>query len=211
MQKLKISKKYDFKIIKDCELRHFIRRAFGIFPGEEKQVFRFIKLATIWAIGSCISETLAAGLFTEKIGAAFLPNTYLCTAVTMMCVSCVYLYFLRFVPPYRIMIVIMSIAAISYSGIAIALLSSPPLWFWYFLKIFSRTCEASLLACFWMFLDQYHDLQDAKRLFGVYNAAYFLGFIISGTLINQFYEQIIEFLIGCCSLYTENNNMYNEK
>lgn len=169
-------------------MRHFIRKVFGIFPGEEKNVFRFIKLATVWAIGSCIAETLAVGLFTEKVGAAFLPNTYLMMAITMISVACLYIYLLRFFSPYKIMIVTMTIAAITYAGISLVLFTTPPKWFWYFLRVFSHTFESSLIACFWMFLDQYHDLQDAKRLFGVYNAAYFLGYIISGTLINLTYE-----------------------
>jgi len=171
-------------------LRHFIRKVFGIFPGEEKNVFRFIKLAIVWAIGSCIAETLAVGLFTERVGAAYLPNTYVMTALTMISVSCLYMYFLRFVSPYRIMITTMSIAAVAYTGIAITLFTNPPLWFWYFLRVFSHTFEISLIACFWIFLDHYHDLQDAKRLFGVYNAAYFIGYIISGTLINLAYAKL---------------------
>jgi hypothetical protein len=85
------------------------------------------------------------------------------------------------------MIVTLSIAAITYTGITLILFTTPPNWFWYFLRVFSHTFESSLIACFWIFLDQYHDLQDAKRLFGVYNAAYFLGYIISGTLINLTY------------------------
>lgn len=171
-------------------MRHFIRKVLGIFPGEEKNVFRFMILATLWAIGSCIAETLAVGLFTEKVGAAYLPNTYVMMAITMISVACLYIYLLRFVSPYRIMIVTMTIAAITYAGISLVLFTTPPIWFWYFLRVFSHTFESALIASFWIFLDQYHDLQDAKRLFGVYNASYFLGYIISGTLITLTYEKL---------------------
>lgn len=171
-------------------LQTFIRKVFGVFPGEGKNVFRFIKLATIWAIGSCIAETLAIGLFTEKIGARHLPKTYMLTAITLISVSCLYMYLLRFVSPYKIMIGTMSVAAIVYSSISITLFTVPPRWFWFFLQIFSYTFGSALIACFWIFLDQYHDLQDAKRIYGVYNAAYFLGYIISGTLINLAYEKL---------------------
>jgi HEAT repeat protein len=172
------------------KLHHFIRKVFGIFPGEEKNVFRFITLATVWAIGSCIADTLGIGLFTEQIGAAFLPNAYLIIALILIGVSCLYIYLLRFTSPYKIMIFTMSIAAVAYSIITVALFTTPPRWFWYFLKIFSHIFSSSLMACFWIFLDQYHDLQDAKRLFGVYNAAYFLGYVISGTLINRAYKTL---------------------
>lgn len=183
-------------------VRYFIQNVLGIFPGEEKKVFRFIKLATIWAIGSCTVDTLALGLFTEKIGANCLPNTYLMMALTMIFVSCLYIYLLRFVSPYRLMIVTLAIAAGTYALITLTLFTTPPKWFWYFLRIFSRTFDASLIACFWIFLDQYHDLQDAKRLFGVYNAAYFLGFIISGVIINFTYMKLGAGVVFSISIFT---------
>ncbi len=198
-------------INKESRVPHFIRKVFGIFPGEEKNVFRFIKLATIWAIGSCIAETLALSLFTEKIGAVFLPNTYLMTALTMIFVSCLYIYLLRFVSPYRLMIVTLTIAAASYTCIAITLFTTPPKWFWYFLRVFSHTFESSLIACFWIFLDQYHDLQDAKRLFGVYNAAYFLGYIISGILINLTYVKLGPAVLFSISIFTMISSIYQAR
>jgi hypothetical protein len=190
---------------------HFIRKIFGIFPGEGRIVFRFTKLATVWAIGSCIAETLAVGLFTEKVGAAYLPNTYLMTALTMISVSCLYMYFLRFVSPYKIMIVTMSVAAIVYTGITLTLFTTPPKCFWYFLRVFSHTFESSLIACFWIFLDQYHDLQDAKRLFGVYNGAYFLGYIISGTLINLTYEKLGPAILFSIIIFTMLHSIYEAR
>lgn len=192
-------------------MRHFIRKVFGIFPGEEKNVFRFIKLATIWAIGSCTAETLSLGLFTEKVGAMYLPNTYIMMALTMILVSCLYMYILKFVSPYRLMIVTLAIAAITYTGITLALFTTPPKWFWYFLRVFTRTFEASLIACFWIFLDQYHDLQDAKRLFGVYNGAYFLGYIISGTLINLSYGKLGPAPLFSISIFTMISSIYQAR
>ncbi len=171
-------------------MRDLFRRVFGIFPGEGKNVARFLRLAIVWAIGSCIAETLAMGLFTEKIGAKFLPETYVITSLVMMSVSCLYVYFLRFTTPYKIMKTTMLVAAIIYSSISITFFTTPPKWFWYFLQIFSHSFGSALIACYWIFLDQYHDLQDAKRIYGVYNAAYFLGYTISGTLINLTYHRV---------------------
>ena len=171
-------------------MRKFLRKAFGIFPGEEKKVFSFIKLATIWAIGSCIAETLAISLFAEKIGSEHLPSTYILTSFAMISVSCIYIYFLRYISPYKLMIITMLTASVVYICITLALLGSPPRWFWIFLQIFSNCFGSALIACFWIFLDQYHDLQDAKRIYGVYNSAYFLGFIISGSLISWTYKYV---------------------
>ncbi len=65
-----------------------------------------------------------------------------------------------------------------------------PIWFWYAIKIASRMFFAVMIACSWTFTDQYHDLQDAKRVYSIYSAAYFFGTIISGTAINLFLDKI---------------------
>jgi hypothetical protein len=164
-------------------VKNFFRKIFGIFPGESKSVINFVKLGIIWAIGSCIAETLALGQFTQQIGSAMLPNAYMITSFTMIFVSCLYMYFLRFTSPYKIMITTMIIAAITYFLISIFLFFNPPRLFWFFLQIFSYSFSSALTACFWIFIDQYHDLQDAKRVYALYNSAYFFGFTISGFLI----------------------------
>ena len=179
-----------FHILRNKELQTFIRKIIGIFPGEEKNVFKFIRLATIWAMGSSIAETLSIGLFTENIGANALPVMYIITSLCLIAVSCLYVYFLKYFSPYKIMLTTMFVAAIVYSSIALTFFTTLPKWFWYFVQIFSYSFGSALLACFWMFVDQYHDLQDAKRIYGIYNAAYFFGFIISGTLINFAYERL---------------------
>ncbi|MBN2479229.1 MAG: hypothetical protein JXA94_03290 [Parachlamydiales bacterium] len=169
-------------------MKKILRKVFGIFPGEEKNILRFIRLSIVWAIGSCLAETLAISLFTEKIGAEFLSYTYLITAIVMIGVSCLYMYFLKLISAYKIMNITMTVAAVVYTMITLTLFFNPPKIFWIFLQIFSYTFGSSLSACFWIFIDQYHDLQDAKKIYSVYNSAYFLGFIISGTLINLTYK-----------------------
>jgi hypothetical protein len=68
--------------------------------------------------------------------------------------------------------------------------TSPPDWFYYAIKIASRMFFAVMIACSWTFTDQYHDLQEAKRVYSIYSAAYFFGTIISGTAINLFLDKI---------------------
>jgi HEAT repeat protein len=75
-------------------------------------------------------------------------------------------------------------------GAAIFVGTDPPSWFWYLIKIASRMFFAVMIACSWTFTDQYHDLQDAKRVYSIYSAAYFFGTIVSGTAINLFLDRI---------------------
>lgn len=157
---------------------------FGIYPGEGMKSLRFARLAIFWALGITTLETISDGFFLEKAGAQLLPVVFLITALSMILVSTIVLYSLRFASPYRILTIAIGIGAALCLSAAAFICGSPPLWFWFAFKISSRMMFAVLIACSWTFIDQYHDLQDAKRVYSLYSAAYFLGNICSGILIN---------------------------
>ncbi|HSX26058.1 MAG TPA: MFS transporter [Chlamydiales bacterium] len=171
-------------------MKQLFRKAFGIYSGEGTQAFRFARLAILWAFGSSCFDTLSDGLFLEKIGAEFLPRVYLSIALGMIGVSTLVLYSLRLTSPYRILMTAMALGAMSCVAASFVVGTGPPIWFWYLLKIVSRMFFAVMIACSWTFTDQYHDLQDAKRVYSIYSAAYFFGTILSGTAINLFLDFI---------------------
>ncbi|MBF8262577.1 MAG: putative lipoprotein [Parachlamydiales bacterium] len=165
-------------------MQRLFQKVFGIYPGEGIKSLRFARLAIFWALGITTLETLSDGFFLEKAGAQFLPIVFLITSLSMVCVSTIVLYCLRFTSPYRILTIAISIGALLCASSAFFVSGSPPLIFWYAFKIASRMLFTVLIACSWTFIDQYHDLQDAKRVYSLYSAAYFLGNICSGILIN---------------------------
>lgn len=165
-------------------MQRLLRKVFGIYPGEGAHAFRFARLALLWAFGSSCLDTLSDGLFLEKIGAPFLPRVYLAIALGMIGVSSLVLYSLRVSSPYRILTYAMGFGILICFAAAFTVGASPPDWFWYALKIASRMFFAVMIACTWTFTDQYHDLQDAKRVYSIYSAAYFAGAILSGLAIN---------------------------
>jgi hypothetical protein len=167
-----------------------LRKAFGLYPGEGALAFRFAKLAIFWAFGSACLDTLSDGLFLEKIGAGNLPTVYLSIACGMIAVSSLVLYSLKSTSPYRILTIAMVLGMLICVGSAFFVGLSPPEWFWYVMKIAARMFFAVMIACSWTFTDQYHDLQDAKRVYSLYAAAYFFGTIISGTAINLFLDKV---------------------
>lgn len=171
-------------------MQKLLQKAFGIYPGEGIRSFRFARLAIFWALGIMTLETLSDGLFLEKIGSESLPKAYLTIALLMIGISTLMLYMLRLSSPYRILTTTMGLGACIAIGAAIFLLGSPPAWFWFAFKILSRMLFVMLIACSWTFIDQYHDLQDAKRVYSLYSAAFFLGNIFSGTLVNFALESI---------------------
>ncbi len=169
---------------------NLLQKAFGIYPGEDKNVLRFISLALLWAFGSSIAETLAISMFVDKVGSDKLPLVYLLTAFVLIGCSFLFLYSLKKTSPNQILSYIIKFAAISYAVFTLIMLFHPGKWFWYLLQISTYTFVAALIASYWTFLDGYHDLQDAKRIYGVYNASYFLGYVLSGSLINLVFDKV---------------------
>ncbi|HEY4254885.1 MAG TPA: hypothetical protein VGM34_00880, partial [Chlamydiales bacterium] len=171
-------------------MNEIFRNIFGIYPGEGSHALRFMRLALLWAFGSSCLDTLSDGLFLEHIGAPLLPRVYLAIALGMIGVSSIVLYSLKAASPYRILTIAMSFGIIFCLGAAFFVDGSPPDWFWYALKVGSRMFFSVMIAVSWTFIDQYHDLQDAKRVYALYSAAYFLGMVLSGSLISLFLDQI---------------------
>jgi len=165
-------------------MKGLFRKAFGIYTGEGAHALRFARLAIFWAFGSSCLDTLSDALFLEKIGPEALPAVYLAIALGMIGVSTLVLYSLKVTSPYRILTVSMGAGVAICVGAAICVGGSPADPFWYVLKIASRMFFAVMIACSWTFIDQYHDLQDAKRVYSIYSAAYFLGTILAGVAIN---------------------------
>jgi HEAT repeat protein len=171
-------------------MKKLFRKAFGIYSGEGAHTVRFARLAILWAFGSSCLDTLSDGLFLEKIGAEFLPHVYVCIALGMIGVSSLVLYSLRRTSPYTILSWALASGALICVSSAFFVETAPPDWFWYLLKAASRMFFAVMIACSWTFTDQYHDLQDAKRVYAIYSSAYFVGSILSGLGINFLLDQI---------------------
>ena len=165
-------------------------KAFGIYPNEQRNILRFARLSIFWAFGSSCFETLADGLFLTHVGSSDLPIVYFTIALSMLGVSSLVLYSLKVSSPYRILMWTMCAGIALCTTAAFVVNSSPPEWFWYVLKVSSRMFFSVMIASSWTFTDQYHDLQDAKRVYSLYSAAYFVGSIISGSAINLFFDKI---------------------
>lgn len=171
-------------------LLKIFHKVFGLYSGEGTQALRFARLAAFWAFGSSCLDTLSDGLFLEKVGADSLPTIYLSIAIGMIAMSSLVLYSLRITSAYRILCTAMVLGICICLGASLLISGQPPDWVWYAIKIASRMFFAVMIACTWTFTDQYHDLQDAKRVYSLYSAAYFFGTILSGTAINLLLDTI---------------------
>lgn len=168
----------------------FFQKAFGLYSGDWALALRFSRLATLWAFGSSCLDTLSDGLFLERIGAEYLPRVYLSISCGTILVSCLVLYSLKHISPYRIFTTAMVAGALVCITASLVLNTEPPWWFYYTVKVAAKMFFAVMIACSWTFTDQYHDLQDAKRVYSIYSAAYFFGTIIAGAAINFLLDKI---------------------
>jgi hypothetical protein len=179
-------------------MRRLIRKAFGIYTGEGRNIFRFGLLGLTWSFSAGTASTLSMGFLLEKCGSSLLPLVYLIISCGMIGVSSLMIYFLRKTSSHRIFLWTTALATAIFSLSIPLFTHNPGPWFWITFFIFSYIAEAALIACHWTFVDQFHDLQEAKRLYGIYNAAIFFGYVLSGALINQLISiiGIVPFIIA---------------
>lgn len=180
-------------------MQELFQKVLGVYSGEGTQALRFVRLAIFWALGSSCLDIISDGLFLEKVGAEFFPRVYLSIAVGMIAVSTLVLYCLRRTSPYRILMIALSCGALICIGAAGFVGSSPPVWFWYVMKVSSKMFFTVMIPLTWTFTDQYHDLQDAKRVYALYNASYAIGTILAGLTINLLLDKVGFTALLCCA------------
>lgn len=164
----------------------FFRRIFNIYPGEERRACLFAILAFVWSLGNACGVKFADALFLINIGADSLPIAYSLTACGILTAALFLLYAFHVISPYRIFMTTVLSSAAFYGGAYLFLsagygLQSPVLW--YSLKIAGDIFYSILVTCFWSFVDEYYHLQDAKRLFSLFNTAIFAAFASTGFLM----------------------------
>lgn len=165
----------------------YIRRALKLYPEEIVKTLRFALLSFLWSFTASGMVTFFDGVFLEVIGSTYLPNAYSCVAISLMVVSALLFKGLRSISLKKLFItVLLTTIVFAHIGMALLSLVSSHAFYWIFgLKVLSTVSYAALSITFWSFIDQYYDLQDAKRIYTLVMAAIFLGAIASGFFISK--------------------------
>ena len=115
-------------------------------------------------------------MFLERAGAEALPAAYLCTAISLFVVASFFLFLFNRFTPFRVYLSLITLVTFGYALFAIGLEpSSNSYAVWLAFKVFANISFVVLTTCFWFFVDQYYNLQNAKRLYALFNAAIFFG------------------------------------
>ncbi len=165
-------------------IKSLIYRIFNLYPGEARTVSLFCCLAFIWAVAAYCGVTLSDGFFLQHVSVEYLPYTFLCTSIGLFVFAFISLKTFHLFSVRTTYTLILTMAIIGY-GTFFALypfFETSPL-FWGAFKVFCNLFLILLTSGFWAFLDQYFHLQHAKRLYALFNAAFFLGNMCGSLLI----------------------------
>ncbi len=170
----------------------WIRSAFNLYPEEIKKTGHFGLLAFLWSFGASCSVTLFDGLFLETLGPKKLPEAYAVIALCLISISILLFKGLKVMSLKSLFrCVLIGTILIYAAGILLIRFwpSQNDLWV-FALKVFAAVGYAALSITFWSFIDEYYDLQDAKRIYTLVMAAVFTGAIASGSVISFCVEHI---------------------
>lgn len=165
----------------------YLRRALRLYPEEVSKTLQFAFLSFLWSFAASGSVTFFDGLFLEVVGANWLPRAYGFVSLSLMVVSLLLFKGLQKVSLAHLSLAVQSAVGGTFLlGFGLITLASSQTFFWLFgLKVFATVSYAALSITYWSFIDQYYDLQDAKRIYTLVMAALFLGAIASGTYISE--------------------------
>lgn len=166
----------------------FFRKLFRLYPGEEKQASLFALLAFLWAFGITCGGKFADAFFLLRVGADSLPLAYTLTAGGLLCAASFLLYAYHVFSTYRIFWTVILTAATFYFFVylcVIAGIGSEGKTLWLVLKVVGYLFFAIVITCFWLFVDEYYQLQDAKRLFSLFTSFLFMGVGSTGFLMRS--------------------------
>lgn len=166
----------------------FLQKIFHIYPEEQKNAFVFALLGFLWAFASTAVLKFTDALFLLHVGAESLPTVYKLTAGALILLASLLLYSFNNFSIRNIFLACLSAGFLFYTTILICIKSKIGLesdYIWYSLRIFGSLFFTLLCTCFWTFVDHYHHLQDAKRLYSLFTSAIFVGIACTGVLMNS--------------------------
>lgn len=170
-----------------------VRKLFNLYPGEERSALLFALLGFLWSLGAYCGWTLSDGMFLEHVGASSLPLIYLFMAFGLFGCSFLFLWAFKHFNAFRIYLICLFLGFLGYALLILLLPATKELGhhpFWFSVKLFCNMLGIVLTTCFWFFVDQYFNLQNAKRLYSLFNASIFLGNACGGALIAFSLEEI---------------------
>ncbi len=164
----------------------FFHRLFHLYPGEGKKALHFALLGFLYAAAVFLGVKLSDALFLIHVGSTSLPLAYTAIGLSVAVLSAFILYAYHITTAGRIFLTSLFVAVFffgTYSTFLYLGMTQSPFWFSF--KVLSYVLFQIITTFYWAFVDEYHHLQDAKRCYGFFCSASFLGAIFSGSLMQM--------------------------
>ncbi len=170
----------------EATLRVSIRKLLGIYSGEERGVARFGLLGFLWMFAAVSGLKFADVLFLTHIGAEELPTVYTLNACGMMILASLWLTAFERLRAATVStgIICGGIVLYTVAFVSVSLGVDAP-WLWYGLRVVAYLFFVVVITSYWIFVDQYHHIRDAKRLYCLFCSAIFGGSATTGLVMRM--------------------------
>lgn len=145
-------------------------------------------LAVLWALATSCAVKLSESHFVQYAGADGLVSCYFYLSFTLFFVAAFLLYLVQYYSAYRVFSLLNSLTSVSYLAFATLIYWSGEVEseaFWTRSLVGSYLFLLLHITCYWNFVDEYFELQDAKRLFGLFCSAIFIGMGLAGVILSS--------------------------
>lgn len=164
----------------------YLQKVFRVLPEEGGKLFQFALFAALLQAGVVIGLTAADSLFLTHLGAERLPVVYLFMPVAMMLYAPVYSLLLAKFGIDRL--VQLTLGALVVGGVFFGASGEffpiSTHWLLYAMKFYVGVWFIALYTLFWNFTNDYFNLLDGKRLFGLIAAGSAAGSAVGAMLVS---------------------------
>ena len=161
-----------------------VRRWFQVLPDEGGKVLYFALLAGMLQAGVAIGMVAADSLFLAKLGIEMLPLVFIFMPLVMAIYAPIYSVLisrLGTVALFRVTLTLLVIGGFAF-GLGGERFAQTP-WFLFAMKFYVGLWFIALYTLFWNFADDYFNILDGKRLYGLIAAGSSAGAMLGGGLV----------------------------
>jgi MFS family permease len=163
-------------------------RLFRIVPGEGAKVLAFAALAALMQAGVAIGQSAADSLFLIHLGVEKLPLIFICLPVVMTIYAPIFAILQTRFGPHRVFIgtLVLLAAGGVFFGLGGDFIGENTPWFLFTMKLYVGMWFVAIYTLFWNFADDYFNILDSKRLYGLIAAGAAGGAMIGSFLVTLF-------------------------
>lgn len=164
-------------------MRDRLKALFMIRPGEGRTLAYLTITYIVIGLGMAIGRGSADALFFKRFGVEYLPHMLLLTSVLLVTVSMAYAAFVDRLRPGRMYALIFLLSALALLGVWLAMRYADGVAAFAIYYLMYGVMSEILLAHFQVYLSEFLDLQQSKRLLPFISAGARLGAVFGGVFI----------------------------